>query len=140
MDRAVGAELAQAEDPAHGARVLEQRVQLVSQSSGREVAHEAHLDAAAREPRRVLLEPEPVPRLVADRAEDPRGVVDERQVVEHPQQACLRGPLGPRTGSKSRPKLAGSSDTAMALIVKSRRKRSSRSPARSTVGSAPGES
>ena len=37
----------------------------------------------------VLLEAEPVPRLVADAAEDPRRVVDEREVVEDAQDACL---------------------------------------------------
>ena len=40
----------------------------------------------------------------------------------------------PPYGSTSRPKSSAPSDAAIALIVKSRRKRSSRSPARSTVG------
>ena len=41
------------------------------------------------EPRRVLLEAEPVARLVADAAEDPRRVVDEREVVEDAKHAGL---------------------------------------------------
>ena len=62
--------------------------------------------------RRVLLEPKPVPRLVPDRAEDPRRVVDEREVVEHPQQPRpqvnaaserIEEPAGQGAGSASRP-------------------------------------
>ena len=82
----------------------------------------------------------PIPRLVPDRPEDPRRVVDEREVVEHPRRTRAARSSRPPNGSTRRPKSSGLSDTAIALIVKSRRKRSSRSPARSTVGSAPGAS
>ena len=54
----------------------------------------------------MLLEPEPVARLVADPAEDPRGVVDERQVVEDAEQARLEvGP--PAEGVDQPPEVGG---------------------------------
>ena len=93
MDRAVCPQLAQAEDAADRAGILEQRLQLVPQPSRREVADEAHLDAGACKPRGVLLQPQAVPRLVADGAKDPRRVVDEREVVQHPEQPG--GEVGP---------------------------------------------
>ena len=89
MDRAIGAELAEPEDRLARTLLLEQRLQLVAQARGREVADEPHLDAAAGEPLRVRLEPQPVAALVPDRAEDPRRVVDEREVVEDAQRAPL---------------------------------------------------
>ena len=89
MDRAVGAELAESADASGGTRLLEQRHELVAQPRRREIAHETHLDATAEEPRRVLLEAEPVARLVPDATEDPRRVVDEREVVEDAQHACV---------------------------------------------------
>ena len=89
MDRAVGAELAESADAGGGTRLLEQRHQLVAQPRRREIPHEAHLDATAEKPRRVVLEAKPVSRLVPDAAEDPRRVVDEREVVEDAQHACV---------------------------------------------------
>src|SRR5205807_7118968 len=62
--------------------LLEQRDQLVAQPRRREVADEPHLDRAARESLRVLVHPEAVAVLVADRAEDPGRVVDEAQRSE----------------------------------------------------------
>ena len=46
-------------------------------------------DALARQADGLLVHPEAVAILVADRAEDPRRVVDERAVVEDPDAPCL---------------------------------------------------
>ncbi len=79
----------EAQDRGAGAALLEQRLQLVPEPRRREIAHEPHLDAAAREPLGVCVETQPVPALVPDRAEDPRRIVDEREVVEHAQRPLL---------------------------------------------------
>ena len=89
MDRAVGAELAESADAGGGTRLLEERHELVAQPRRREIADETHLDATAEKPRGVVLEAKPMARLVADAAEDPRRVVDEREVVEDAQHACV---------------------------------------------------
>ena len=89
MDRAVGAELAESVDAGSGTRLLEQGHELVAQPRRREIAHEAHLDATTQKPCGVVLEAKPVSRLVPDTAEDPRRVVDEREVVEDAQHACV---------------------------------------------------
>ncbi len=90
MDGAIRTQLAESPDAVRRAGILEESHELVAEPGGREVADEPHLDAAPEKASRVLVEAEPVPRLVADAAEDPRRVVDERQVVQHAQQACLQ--------------------------------------------------
>jgi hypothetical protein len=87
VDRGVGAELAESPDPGGRGRVLEQRRELVAEARRGQVADEAHLDAAPEETGRVVLEAEAVPRLVPNAPEDPRGVVDEREVVEDAERA-----------------------------------------------------
>ena len=82
MDRPVGAELGKPQDRVLDLALLQQRDELVTQPRRGEVADEPHLDRPAREPHRVLVHPEAVAVLVADRAEDPRRVVDEREVVQ----------------------------------------------------------
>ena len=82
MDRPVGAELGQPENRVLELAFLEQRDQLVAQARRGEIADEAHLDAPAGEPQRVLVHAKAVAVLVPDRPEDPGRVVDERQVVQ----------------------------------------------------------
>src|SRR5262245_31932440 len=89
MDRPIGAELPEPPDACGRGRVLEQRDQLVAQTRRREVSDKPHLDAPAEQPGRVLVETEAMTSLVADSAEDPRRVVDERQVVEYAEDARL---------------------------------------------------
>src|SRR5688572_22321016 len=89
MDRVVRSELAEPDDPAGGSGILEERLELVAQARRREIPDEPHLDAPPREPRRVLLEAQAVARLVADPAEDPRRIVDEREVVQDAEHARL---------------------------------------------------
>ena len=69
---------------------LEQRNELLAKAGRGEIAYEAHLDAAAGEPDRVVVHPEPVPVLVANAPEDACGVVDERQVMKHPDRPGLQ--------------------------------------------------
>src|SRR5919106_2681172 len=90
VDRTVGAQLAEPHDAAGRSRILEKRLQLVAEPRRGEVADEPHLDAPAGEPCRVLLQAKPVARLVPDAAEDPRRVVDEREVVEDAEDARLQ--------------------------------------------------
>ena len=117
--------------------LLEQRDQLVAQARTQEVADVARRDALASQADGLVVHPEPEPVLVADRAEDPGRVVDERAVVEDPDAPGLRsGPRGRRTGSTSLLRFwlfRGS--MAIALIVKSRRWRSLSIEPGSTVGS-----
>ena len=89
MDRPVDPELG---EPAHGvvhARLGEQRLQLVAEPRGRELADEVHLDARPCEREGVRIHREAVAVLVADRPEDPGRVVDEGQVVEDADDAVL---------------------------------------------------
>ena len=67
----------------------EQRLQLVAQPRRRELPDQLHLHAGPRETLRVRLHTEAVAVLVAERAEEPRRVVDEREVVEHAEDARL---------------------------------------------------
>src|SRR5213080_3950133 len=92
MDGLVRAELAQPGDATHGSGVLEQQHELVPQPSRREVSHDPPLDALACEPGRVVVETEAVALLVADGPEDPCRIVDEGEVVEHPDHALLEVP------------------------------------------------
>ena len=89
MDRSVRAELGEPQDRVFDLALGEQRLQLVTQPRRGKVADEPHLDRPAGEPRRVLVHPEAVPVLIADRAEDASGVVDEREVVEHADRPRL---------------------------------------------------
>ena len=83
MDRAVDADLAEAKNRMVDRPFLEQRDQLVAQPLRREVADESHVNAAPGKPLGVVVHAEAEAVLVADRAKDPRRVVDEREVVEH---------------------------------------------------------
>ena len=89
MDRLVGAELGQAQQGVRHIPLLEQRLELVAEPRGREIADEAHLDGRAREPFGVGVHAEAEPVLVADRPEDAGRVVDEGEVVEHADRARL---------------------------------------------------
>ena len=104
MDRAGGAELCEPRQRVSDLSLLEQRGQLVAQPGRREVSDEAHLDARPRQPRGVLVHAEAVPVLVADRPEDARRVLDEREVVQHAQRAAAARSSLPPNGSTSRPK------------------------------------
>ncbi len=90
MNRPAGAQLGEPRDRVMDVPLLEQRDELLAEASGREVADEAHLDAAAGEPDRVVVHSEPVAILVADGPEDARGIVDERQVVEDADRPRLQ--------------------------------------------------
>ena len=90
VDRRAGAQLCEPRDRVVDVPFLEQRDELFAEAGGREVADEAHLDAAAGEPDGVVVHPEPVAILVADGPEDARGVVDERQVVEDADRPGLQ--------------------------------------------------
>ena len=90
VDRGARAELGEPEDRRSGVALLEQRDELVPQPGRREVADEPHLDRSARQALGVVVHPEPVPALVADRAEDPGRVVDEREVVEDADRLRLQ--------------------------------------------------
>ena len=58
--------------------------QLVAQAGGGEVADQPRLDRAARQRQRVAVHAEAEPRLVADRPQQARRVLDEAEVVQHP--------------------------------------------------------
>ena len=62
---------------------VEQADELVAQPRRGEVADKVHGAAGPGEVERVLVHAQPVAALVADGAQDPRGVLDEAQVVEH---------------------------------------------------------
>ena len=70
--------------------LVEQAHELVAQARRGEVADEVHGAAGARQVERVLVHAQPVAALVADRAQDARGVLDEAQVVEHDDAAGLQ--------------------------------------------------
>ena len=82
VDRDVRAKVTEASNAFGSAWVLEQRHELVAESRRGEVTDEPHLDAPTEEARGVILEPKAVAGLVPNAAEDPRRVVDERQVVQ----------------------------------------------------------
>ena len=63
--------------------LVEQADELVAQPRRREVADEVHGAAGARQVERVLVHAQTVAALVADGAQDARGVLDEAQVVQH---------------------------------------------------------
>ena len=67
--------------------LVEQAHELVAQARRREVADEVHGAAGPRQVERVLVHAQPVAALVADGAQDPRGVLDEAQVVQHDDAA-----------------------------------------------------
>ncbi len=75
---------------------------------------------------------------VAGQAQQARGVVDEASLVEDPQGRRPRGRRAPRGMPVRLPASGWPSASAIALTVKSRRRRSSSSVAGSTSGSAPG--
>src|ERR1700726_2286234 len=83
MDRPVRAELREAPERVGDVSLGQERLQLVAEARGREIADEPHLDRRAREPLRVRVHAEAEPVLVPQRAEDARGVVDEGKVVEY---------------------------------------------------------
>ncbi len=122
------------------ARLVEQQHELVAQPRRREVADEVHLAAGPRQGQRVAVHAKAVAVLVAHRPEDARRVFDEAQVVEHHDAPARAGRRGRRSSRAAPPKSRGLSDTAMALIEKSRRARSPRMVACSTLGSAAGKS
>ena len=70
MDRAIRAELAETPHAVGRAGVLEQRDELVTETRGRQIADEPHLDAATEQAHGVLIEAEPIARLVADAPEN----------------------------------------------------------------------
>ncbi len=57
--------------------------ELVAQADAGEVPHKVHIHAALCETLRLLVHAETVAVLVAHRPEDPGGVLDEAQIVEH---------------------------------------------------------
>ena len=89
MDLLLRAELGQAGDRVADVALFEQRDQLVSEARAGEVADVAGRDALAGEPDGVVVHAEAVAVLVADRAEDPSRVVDERAVVQDPDALRL---------------------------------------------------
>ena len=89
MDRLVGAELGEPEDRVLDLSLFEQRDELIAEAGRGEVADEPDLDRAARQSHRMLVHPEAVAVLVADRAEDPRRIVDEREVVQDADSLLL---------------------------------------------------
>ena len=82
VDRRREAELFHAPQREVDLLLVEERDELVPQARRREVADEVHRAAGAREVERVLVHAQAVPALVADGAQDARGVLDEAQVVE----------------------------------------------------------
>src|SRR5919108_367962 len=62
--------------------LIEERCQLLADTSTGQPADEALADRMASQAERVLIHAKAVAILVADAAEDPRGIVDERALVE----------------------------------------------------------
>ena len=75
-------ELGQTRDRVAHVPLLEESDQLFSQACTGEIADVARGDAVAGERHRLVVHAEAVAVFVADRAQDPRRIVDERAVVE----------------------------------------------------------
>ena len=87
VDRRPHAELLHAAQGEVDLLLVQQAHELVAEPRRGEVADEVHGAAGARQVQRVLVHAQPVAALVADGAEDPRGVLDEAEVVEHDDAA-----------------------------------------------------
>ena len=118
-----------------GVGLGEREAQLVADPRARDGGERARGDRLAGQLARARLDLEAEPGAVAREAPEARRVVEERPVVQHAQQPRPQVVL--RARRLAQPPVPRSS--AMALTVKSRRPRSSSSPAGRTSGSAPGD-
>ena len=138
IDRAQHAQLVQPLDPVQGERrIVEQQGQLVAQPRAREAIEDPLGHRRPREAQGLGRDVKAEPQPQAHAAQDARGIVDERPVVQHPQRFRSRS-RRPSKRSISSPPVSGPRRIARVLTVKSRRKRSSRSVAARTSGSAAG--
>jgi hypothetical protein len=81
-------QLIEAGERARHLLLAQQRHQLIPHARPGQVAHQPHLHTASGQLEGEAVHVEPVAVLVADGAEDARGVLDEGQVVQHPHDAA----------------------------------------------------